>query len=349
MIEEIGMGGRIQLKKTWTADDLRNLAAKPELRIVQYSEAEVPEGPLLHLLNEELFAARPDVTLRIYGFHLQSADLSVLTRLPQVERLSVDCSTRAQGWEHLGSLSNLRELELDVFEMDAFDVLYGVTSDLVQIRLGKTRSKKPDLSVLRRFGRLEKLAIDGHKKGIEGIQELHTLQELHVHGIPLEELGFLGELPNLASLSIGQGKAESLDWLNGLPGLNKLRIRSAKKLAELNVLADLTELERLELVDQPLLKTLPDLHNLQALRLVVCNNVGLEGLDWILTAPQLDRLVFRDVKTLEPEAFERLIAARRPDKLSVVMAKGVKHKAVQAILEREGLSERPGWWISSGF
>lgn len=343
------MGGRIQLKKTWTADDLRNLAAEPELRIVQYSEAEVPGTRMLHLLNEELFAARPDVTLRIYGFHLQSADLSVLTQLPQVERLSVDCSTRAQGWEHLGSLSKLRELELDVFDIGSFDALYGVTSDLMQIRLGKTRSKKPDLSVLRRFGRLEKLAIDGHKKGIESIRELHFLQELHVHGIPLEELGFLGELPKLTSLSIGQGKVESLDWLSGLPGLKKLRIRSAKKLAELNVLADLTKLERFELVDQPLLKTLPDLQNLLALQSVVCNNVGLEDLDWIVTAPQLKRLAFRDVKTLEPKAFERLIAARRPDKLSVAMAKGGKHKAVQAILEREGLYERSAWWISSGF
>lgn len=343
------MGGRIQLKKTWTADDLRNLAAEPELRIVQYSEAEVPGARLLHLLNEELFAARPDVTLRIYGFHLQSADLSVLSKLPQVERLSVDCSTHAEGLKYIGSLSKLRELELDVFEMDSFDALHGVTSELEQIRLGKTRSKKPDLSVLRRFGRLEKLALSGHKKGVESIRELHSLQELHVHGIPLEELGFLSELPKLTSLSIGQGKAERLDWLSGLPGLKKLRILSAKKLTELNVLADLTELERLELVDQPLLKTLPDLQNLQALRLVVCNNVGLEDLDWVLTATKLDRLAFREVKTLEPDAFERLIAARRLDKLSVAMSKGVKHKEVQAVLEREGLFERSGWWISSGF
>lgn len=349
MIEQIGMGGRVQLQKSWTADDLRNLSAEPSLRIVQYSESEVPGARLLKLLNEELFAVRPDVTLRIYGFHGQNAKLSVLTALPFVEKLSVDCSSKVEGLEHLGRLENLHELVLDVFELDSFDALYGVTSRLTRIGLGKTRSKKPDLSVLRRFHGLKRLELHGHKKGIETIRELQSLEELYVHGIPLEELGFLSELPELASLSIGQGKAESLEWLDGLPGLKKLRILSAKKLVELHVLTHLKQLERLEIIDQPLLKTLPDLKNLQALQLVVCNNVGLEDLDWILTAPKLNQLAFREVKMLEPSAFEQLIAARRPDKLSVAMAKGSKHKEVQAILEREGLFERQAWWIKSGF
>lgn len=347
MIDEIGFGGRVQLRKSWTADDLRGLAAEPKLRIVQYSDSEIPGSRLLELLNEELFAARPDVKLRIYGFHRQGADLSVLRKLPNLVKLSVDCSTKVEGLEHLGSSANLLEFALDVFELDSFDALNGVNSRLKRLRLGKTRSKKPDLSVLKRFGDLEKLALDGHKKNIETLSGMHSLRELQVHGVPLENLGFLRELPRIESLAIGQGKAESLDWLAGMPVLKKLRIFKARGLTELNVLSELEDLERLELVDQPLLRTLPDLKNLEALRLFVCTHVGLEELSWILTAPRLDRLAFREVKTLEVAMFERLISVRRPEKIWVSMKKWTAHQEMQSLLEREGLFQREAWWIKS--
>lgn len=340
-----GLSRRVQIEPGWTEADVEALAAEPSLEILQYSEYNAPSRKLLKLLNDRVFARRPDVLFRIYGFHLKAADLSVLKGMSDVERLAVDCCSRVSELSDLGGLSKLRELELDVFELDSFEALHEVRSDLVSLRLGKTRSKKPDLSVLKRFAALERLALNGQKKNIEALQELQSLRTVYIQGIPLGNLDFLASLPRLEKLDLGFGGAENLEWLNGLDTLKELKLLRVKGLNDLSVLSELKELRLLKIVDQPLIETLPSLDDLHGLRRIVCDNVGLKKWDWVLTAPALDELVFLEMQTLTPEDFRQMIAKRRPKRLTVSMKKASANKEVQAVLEQEGLTDKRGWWL----
>lgn len=341
----VGPSGRVQIEPDWTEADVEALAAEPSLEVLQYSEYNVPSRELLKLLNDRVFALRPDVLFRIYGFHLKEADLSALTFMTDVERLAVDCCSRVSGLSPLGGLSKLRELELDVFELDSFEALHEVRSDLVLLRLGKTRSKKPDLSVLKWFAALERLALNGQKKNIEVVQELQRLRTVYIQGIPLGDLGFLASLPRLEKLDLGFGGAENLEWLAGLGALKELKLLRIKGLNDLSVLSELKELRLLKIIDQPLIGTLPSLDNLLVLKRVVCDNVGLKKWDWVLTAPALDELVFLEMQTLTPEDFREMVGRRRPNRLTVSMKKASANKEIQAILEQEGLNDKRGWWL----
>lgn len=337
-MEEIGLGGRLQGNANWAPADIAALAAEPSLRILQYSEQEVPDAERLDALNS-LFAARPDVELRLYGFHLRPADLSVLKRLPEVQKLSVDCCSRVENLGALGGLAKLRELTLDVFELDSFDVLGEVRSGLDCLALGKTRSKKPDLSVLRRFAGLERLSLAGQRKHLDVLHVLGKLRELTVYGVPLGDLSFLGGNPELAELSLGFGGAEELDGLRAAERLERLSLTSVRGLKRLDVLAALPRLRELKLRNQPKLAALPDLSGLPHLRAIECYEVALESLGWASTAPGLDQLALLDVKTLEAGDFAKLLAVCRPPRIRVSMLRAAQREAVSRLLAQTGYVE----------
>ncbi|OWA35106.1 hypothetical protein B9G55_10495 [Saccharibacillus sp. O16] len=341
----VGLGGRVEIDPNWTEKEVAELADSSSIEIIQYSEYNVPSRELLRGLNEQIFARRSDVTFRIYGFHLQEADLSVLQEMPDVERLIVDCCTRIAEPSDLGGLAKLRELELDVFELDSFELLHEVRSDLSLLRLGKTRSKKPDLSVIQRFSSLEKLALNGQRKNIEVVQKLQRLKQVYIHGISLGDLAFLERLPQLTLLHIGFGSAEKLDWLAGLVHLQELKLLRVKGLKDLSALSALSQLQQLQIVDQPLVEKLPSLAGLPRLKRIICDNVGLVELDGALDAPALDEWVLLDMPTLTTDDAARLIDKRRPSRLTVSLKKAAANKELQAMLEQEGFSEQRGWWL----
>ncbi|WP_172196911.1 hypothetical protein [Saccharibacillus qingshengii] len=345
-MEAIRFGGRLQIDKNWTLDEIRLLAAEPSLRILQYSEREVPGPKLLELLDEELFAVRPDIELRIYGFHLQAADLSVLERLPEVVKLSVDCCSRAEGLSHIGSLAKLRELTLDVFELDSFEVLGEVRSGLERLRLGKTRSKKPDLAILSRFSELEELILAGQRKHLGVLHELKALRALTVYGIPLGDLSFLGGNPQLNKLSLGFGGAEDLGGLHKLDRLEKLSLTGVRGLSRLDVLSALPRLRELKLRDQPKLATLPDFSDLPELRAIQCWSIALDNLDWTAGAEGLEEFAFLEVKTLGVEDFRKLFALRRPKRIRIVMNRAKEQEAIRRLMVQEGFTEESGGWWS---
>lgn len=60
-------GSRVCLDKSDSLFDVSKLVDSQRLKVVQFSEP-LPLS-LLESLNEELFARRPDVELRAYGFY----------------------------------------------------------------------------------------------------------------------------------------------------------------------------------------------------------------------------------------------------------------------------------------
>ena len=68
---------------------VEEICANPRLEVFQISEY-MPES-VFPLVNE-LFRRRPDVTFRVFGFYSEECcDISFLEKLPDVQRISLDC------------------------------------------------------------------------------------------------------------------------------------------------------------------------------------------------------------------------------------------------------------------
>ncbi|SEL14186.1 hypothetical protein [Paenibacillus sp. OK003] len=156
---------RIELNPGWTREEVAALTANSELKIVQYSEHNIPGVDLMQILNEELFANRPDVTFRIYGFHSQSGDLSVLKYMNHVEL------------ETIRTLSSLRSLYVSGMPLKELGYLKDLTG-LRELHLS--------------FGGAENL------DSLAGMESLQLLKLLRVKG--LSDLSVLPELKNLTEL-----------------------------------------------------------------------------------------------------------------------------------------------------
>lgn len=339
------MKKRINIDPDWTVDDIRQLAADPELGILQYGEYHIPPKALLQLLDQWLFRVRHDVVCRIYGFHFTAADLSVLHLLGNVRRLSVDCCTKAEHLDAIAALPALTELTLDIHEAENLAVLQQVPETLKSLQIGKTKSRKHSLSILERFGQLESLSINGQSNQLAAIATLASLRSLSVSGIPLQELNWITRLPGLQSLSLGFGGAEHLDYLSGMASLQQLDLLRVKGLADLSVLIGLPALHTLKVSDQPHLTALPDLSAARTLQRIIMDNVGLRSVSALHHAPGLQELALFQTKHLTPDDITALIQqARHLQKVCIGLQSKTQQKQLQPYLEQAGLWRNDGWW-----
>ncbi|SEB26400.1 leucine-rich repeat domain-containing protein [Paenibacillus sp. 276b] len=340
------MKERIELNPGWTREEVVAFTAHPELKIVQYSEHNIPDVNLMQILNEELFANRPDVTFRIYGFHSQSGDLSGLRYMNHVEKLVIDCNRRVHGIEGLGEMLRLKEFAFDVFEAESLDVLTLVPNTLEQLRIGKTKTKKTNLSVLNRFTELKTLSVNGHTTNIETIGTLSSLRSLYVSGMPLKELGYLKDLTGLRELHLSFGGAENLDSLAGMDSLQLLKLQRVKGLSDLSVLPELKGLRLLGIEDQPHLTSLPSLENLTELQRVFLNNVNVENIDWAKTSKSLKELALLQMKHINAEDIESLIYHKSLERMIVHLKSAKQQKVAKQAIMAAGMWDESGWWYN---
>src|SRR5580658_5394886 len=102
-----------------TPEEVEELLIDPYVNVVQTS---VPAASLTWgLLNNEFFAIRPDIKLRVYGFYGQVCDLTFVSQMGNVRRFSADCLRAATGLEHLTELPKLESLNIGIYELDSFE------------------------------------------------------------------------------------------------------------------------------------------------------------------------------------------------------------------------------------
>src|SRR5262245_20782352 len=80
---------RIDFRGPLTAREVDSLADGDQVRFLQTSSP-VDLG-MCDLFNEALFSPRSNITLRLYGFYSSVCDLSLLSRLPNVQEFTADC------------------------------------------------------------------------------------------------------------------------------------------------------------------------------------------------------------------------------------------------------------------
>jgi hypothetical protein len=301
---------RVDFASSLTRHEISSLVDDPHLKILQTCDAVEPAT--WEMINDLLFAARPDVELRVYGFYSSECDLSFLKQLTNLRHFSADCLMRAKGVEYTAELAALQSLSIGIHSLENFDFLSGLAhSGLRKLSLGATKSKKPRLRALERFSELRKLYLEGQEKEIEVISRLPCLEDLTLRSITVNDLGFLCNLSRLWSLDIKLGGINNLSALSGMGGIKYLELWQIRSLADISVISTMHGLQYLFLQSLPHITTIPDLSKLRGLRRMYLENMkGLKDITALAKAPALEELMHCDAKGMEPKQYADLLTSK---------------------------------------
>jgi hypothetical protein len=297
---------RVEFLDRLTQREVHDLATNPNLRILQTARPVSPQT--WELLNQSLFALRPDVELRVYGFYSSTCDLSFVKGMNNVRRFSADCLMMAVGIEHLAALEILEELHVGIFALESFDFLSSLPSGLKSLTLGPTRSKKPQLKGLGRFNLLRKLCLAGQQNGIAAVADLQCLEQLSLRAISTPSLEYVSSLPNLWSLEIVLGGIRNLSAISGKESIKYLELCRIRELSDISVISSLVGLQYLELRELRNVTDIPDLSRLPQLRKMALDNMkGLKDVCAIGTAPALEEFLHIAAQGFLPAQYDDLL------------------------------------------
>lgn len=324
----------MEFSSSLTRSEIKTLVQEPGLNVLQTS-AEV-EPKTWQMLNDLLLPARPEIELRIYGFYKSVCDLSFLACLPNLRHFSADCLMRATAVESVAQLPNLQSLSIEIDNLQNFDFLESLPNDeLRKLSLGATKSRKPTLRHLRRYGKLQTLRLDGQQKDIEIISKLSCLESLTLRCITLTDLAFLRDIPQLQSLSITLGGTNNLSALAGMDQLQFLELRQIRGLSDLSAISSMHGLRSLFLENLPHVTAIPDLSRLRALRKIVLDNLkGLKNISSLAQASELEELNHASANGIAPAHYAKLLTQKTLKQINVGFGSNHKNIEFQKLLPK---------------
>ncbi len=333
---------RVDFSASLTREEIQALIADKDLTVLQCLSP--VNSRTWKLLNEEFFPRRPEVELRAYGFYSSVCDLAFTSKMVNVHHFSADCLMDAVGVEHIAAMENLESLRIGIFHLTDFGFLNLITPRLKRLFLGRTQSKKPDLSPLNRFTLLEEIYIEGQQKNIEVLSRLDNLKDVTLRSISTPDLSYLTPLQRMWSLDIKLGGIKSLNAVEGMENIKYLELWQIKGLADINFISSLTGLQYLFLQSLRQVTALPPLKHLGKLRKIYLENMkGLKEISSLETAPALEEFAHWGAQNMQPEAYLPLL--RNPSVKRAVVGFGSdrKNDQLNELLKEHKIDSSPAW------
>ena len=291
---------RCEISKGVSRAELQGIAEDNDIRTLQFSTPLADSE--LDNLERIVFSRRPDLTLRVYGHYQLTCDLSILKRIPSVQKLSADCLLNATKVETVTKLHKLQELSIGVFDLESFAFLRDVPATLTRLGLYETFSKKPSIAEMGRLKNLKVLYLNGQQKGIEAISELEKLETAVLSSISTADVNYLTNLQTLWSVQIILGGIKSFHALSSLKSLKYLELFQIRGLNDLSFISEIRSLQHLFIQSQKQVTRLPDFQNNSELRRIYLENLkGLTDLSSLEFAPSLEEFIYVLAGNQQPE------------------------------------------------
>lgn len=232
---------------------------------IQFSSPIYDMGQL-ELVNALAKQFGRNLELRFYGHNSTIFDGSVLSAVPDVQCLAVDCMMTASNLDALSKIYALKELSLGVFEIEDNNILMKCNLEsLESIRLGDTKDGGINLSVLAACKMLSQFHTAGHFRNISAIASLDSLVDITISSMrKKDDLSFLSGMPQLTSLRLMLGGHTTLADITpaNLKNLEIIRIKGLENIGSLGrfealesfLIEDQIRLERIALGPNPKLR-----------------------------------------------------------------------------------------------
>jgi hypothetical protein len=325
--------------------DLRELATHPDVKVLQCSRP--VRDAIWKMLNEEFFAARPDVELRVFAHYGMECDLGFARGMTNVRRFAADSLMRARNVEAIAEIPHLTSLSLGIFELRDFSVLERIPATLTSLFLSATRSKKPNLAPLRRFRSMRVLYVEGHNKDLGVLLDLHDLEDVTLRSITTPDLRFLMPLRNLWSLDIKLGGIRSFAGIEEKESIKYLELWQIRDLSTVDIVGTLPSLQNLFLQSLPHIESLPSLRSSKMLRRVVLQNLkGLSDLRTVEHAPALNEFALVEGNKQTPDQLVPVLRNSTLRRVSAHFGSERKNREFARLRELHGKEE---WKLSQIF
>jgi hypothetical protein len=327
---------RYSIEEPIADDDLELIRCDPGARTVQTSGSLAPDT--WRRIDSGLLARRPELELRAFGFYPQTCNLSFLNFLPHARNLTLDCiHGRVEELDRLRGLGELDSLCIGMWELDDFDFLRDVSTNLRSLSLHQTKSKKPDLALLERFSKLQTLFIEGHKKSLDVISTLPELEGLTLRSVTVPGLAFLRACPKLWSVDLKLGGIRDLSGLSGLK-LKYLELWQTRGLADISVISEILTLQNLFLQSLPKVTALPPMDRLGCLRRLVLDNMsGLKSFEPILHATALEEFALYTATKSRPDDLSAILGKPRLKRVSAGFGSKNRNDLFERMRDAAGL------------
>jgi hypothetical protein len=291
---------RYQIFPGVTKDELSKVAKDLKAKTLQFAEPlSVKE---INLLQTIVFANRSDITLRVFGHYGSSCDLTFLQEIPSAKNIFVDCLQNATGIEVLTKFPTLDKLAIGIYNLDSFDFLYDISSNITELSIEQTASKKPSIEVIERFSNLRYLYLEGQQKGIEVVQELKNLERIVLRSITTKDVSYLEGLNKLWSVDIKLGGIKQFDTLTKVQNLKYLELWQVRGLSDLHFISEIHSLQNLFIQSLKQVTSIPMLDKLKKLRRISFENLkSLTDLSSLEFVPNLQDFVYVLAENQQPE------------------------------------------------
>ena len=292
-----------QLSSPLTPEQLRPL--DPRCRVVQFDQP-LSQGELRRVAA--FLDEYPSVALRVYGYRTYAT------------------------LDFLEAFGRLRNIQVDIFELEDATGLRFLRPDLLFFGFGATR-KRHSLAPLSRLTDVEDLWLEGHTKDLDVVSDLRTLRRLSLRSIRLPGLAMFHALSRLECLELKLGSMTDLRDLPRVGQLRRLEAWLVRGLADVEAVAAVPSLETLFLQSLRRVTALPPLSCLPALKRVHLETMkSLTDLSPVAKAPALEELLVLDMRHLEPETFAPFVGHPTLRRLNVGLGSTRKNKAVRSLL-----------------
>ena len=284
---------RVEMMAPLTEENLQRV--KPSTTVIHFS-SEFSDTDYLRIA--EAFKVSPQAILRLWGRHRR---LDFLSHFQDVKRLELDGYYDSLDPLRLIS-SNLEDLSLPIPPTDAFSLnSLQHLSQLRRLQLigydvqGPTQQDS-------QAGRIK--TVPEFVKTFDAIAELPSLEVLSLGLLRLRDLGVLGRIPRLRSVSIGNCPIADISGIGMAKGLVHLHLYNLRN-AHLLFLRNARRLQYLSLSHLSKIDAMPPFEDLTELRRVVLTSLNrLRNLSSIAQAPHLEDLVLDEEKSLKPSDLE---------------------------------------------
>ena len=206
----------------------------------------------LDLMQQACARLGEGLEIRFYDHGLGEFDASVLDHLDEIRCLSIDGLETVRHPEAIGRLPKLTALRFGPWRIPDAGILATIgVHRLEHFTLASTPKPAIDLSPLGEAASMRSLRLLGHGRNIESIGRLASLGELALQPSSKISLEFVNGMVGLETLKFVLGNTTSIAAIGALPALADLSFREVRNLEDLGNLERFPSLRRLLVSDQP--------------------------------------------------------------------------------------------------
>jgi len=320
--------------------NIENSVVESELKlgkevIIQFVDTTYTDK-ILSDINQLCLNSNENLCIRFYGHYSKTFDCNILTKIPNVKNISIDCLQKADNINALTELTNLKSLGLGIFELQDTEILSTENfKELTSLVISDTRTKAFNLDYLRQFKKLKSLRIAEHTKNIDAIGELTELELLSLNSVKKIPVNFINKLKKLKTLNFILGSRDNLNEIenNEIENFDIVRVRGFNDLSCISKFPKLKTLkieDEIKLQDVRFTNLFPDLTDLKIL-----NCKALETISGLKNLPTLNSLVVYQTNV----DFDKFIQQEFPQTLKTLgfyTTKAKVDKEIKATLEDKG-------------